>query len=230
MKIICFGDSLTRGISVVKGRLRILKDNYPAFLQEWFQQNKKDNIEVVNKGIFNADSDLLLTRLNKDVIDEKPDYAIIEIGGNDCNFRWNEVAERPYEDHKPIVPLDRYLNNIKEIVTKIRKAGITPLIMNLPPLDPVRYYKSISDVYGTSISHFICSVGGIEYWHENYHRMLNKLIDQLNVIKIDTRHVISPEQDLSEMIGHDGIHLTSTGYRALGTEAFKPLSVLLDNH
>jgi len=228
MKIICFGDSLTRGVSIVKGRLRILKENYPAFLQEWFQQKHEDDIKVVNKGIFNADSDLLLTRLDKDVIEEKPDYAIIEIGGNDCNFHWKEVAERPYDEHTAIVPIERYLKNIKDMVVKVKNAGITPMIMNLPPLDPVRYYKQISETYGTAISHFICSVGGIAFWHENYHRMLNKLIDQLKVIKIDSRNVISPEQDLTDIISDDGIHLTALGYKTLSLEAFKGLSALIN--
>ena len=56
MKIICFGDSLTRGVSVVKGRLRILKDNYPAFLQELFTQKGEKDITVINKGVFNDNS------------------------------------------------------------------------------------------------------------------------------------------------------------------------------
>jgi ribosomal protein S17E len=41
MKIICFGDSLTRGVSYIKGRMRILKKNYPTILQELFENNKE---------------------------------------------------------------------------------------------------------------------------------------------------------------------------------------------
>ena len=95
MKIICFGDSLTRGVSSIKGRMRILKKSYPTILQELFENNKeidtKNNIEVLNKGVFNDNSDLLLARLEKDVIMEKPVFVIIGIGGNDCNFQWEEV-------------------------------------------------------------------------------------------------------------------------------------------
>ena len=124
MKIICFGDSLTRGVSVVKGRLRILKDNYPAFLQELFTQKGEKDITVINKGVFNDNSDLMLSRLEKDVISEHPDYVILEVGGNDCNFKWNEVIEKPEEEHQAIVSLDRYLANISTLVTRIQRVEL----------------------------------------------------------------------------------------------------------
>ena len=147
MKIICFGDSLTRGVSVVKNRLRIIKQNYPVFLQELFLQNIENDVTVINKGVFNDNSDLLMSRLEKDVIDEHPDFAIVEIGGNDCNFKWEEVAEKPWEEHEPIVPMERYLDNLKKIIIDIQEHGITPIISTLPPLDPVRFYKNISVKY-----------------------------------------------------------------------------------
>ncbi|MBL5772453.1 SGNH/GDSL hydrolase family protein [Bacillus sporothermodurans] len=228
MKIICFGDSLTRGVSVVKGRLRIIKENYPSFLQAFFLSNNRENVEVVNKGVFNDNSDLLMARLTKDVINEKPDYTIIGIGGNDCNFKWNEVAEHPDETHEPIVPIDRYLDNVKTMISIVKDSGITPIIMSMPPLDPVRYYKFIADKYGPSISHWISSLGGIEHWHGLYNRSLNKLVSDIDVIKIDVRTAIKQAGELIDLISDDGIHLTSTGYKALSREVFNRIIKISD--
>ena len=36
-----------------------------------------------------------LIELRKDVISENPDIVLIEVGGNDCNFNWDEVAKHP---------------------------------------------------------------------------------------------------------------------------------------
>lgn len=223
MKIICFGDSLTRGVSVAKGRLRILKENYPAFLQQLFSENEKDDVSVINKGVFNDNSDSLLTRVDKDVIEQHPDYAIIEIGGNDCNFNWREVVQKPLVPHAPIVPIDRYLENIKTIVTKIQQNGITPIISTLPPLDPVRYYKNVSDTYSEVVGHLISTMGGIEHWHGIYNRNLNKLADELGVLKIDVRSAIKKAGDLTELISDDGIHLTAEGYKIFSLDVYEKL-------
>ena len=112
MKIICFGDSLTRGVSFVKGRVRIIKDNYPAFLEKLFSVNNPEDTIVLNKGVFNDNSDLLMKRLEKDVLSEKPNYVLLNVGGNDCNFKWQEVAENPDKNHDPIVPISQYIENI----------------------------------------------------------------------------------------------------------------------
>ena len=223
MKIICFGDSLTRGVSVVKGRLRILKDNYPAFLQELFTQKGEKDITVINKGVFNDNSDLMLSRLEKDVISEHPDYAILEVGGNDCNFKWNEIIEKPEEEHQAIVSLDRYLANISTLVTRIRESGITPIIATLPPLDPVRYYQTISNQYNSSVGKWIDKMGGIQFWHGLYNDHLNKLADELAVPKIDVRSAIKKTGNLFPLISDDGIHLTAEGYHAFSEAVFNYL-------
>ncbi|MFT4412857.1 SGNH/GDSL hydrolase family protein [Fredinandcohnia humi] len=223
MKIVCFGDSLTRGVSFVKGRMRILKENYPAFLQELVSSNKGENLSILNKGVFNDNSDLLLSRLDKDVLHENPDYVIINVGGNDCNFHWDEVASRPDEEHQPIVPLDRYIENIKQIIQQIRESNITPVLMTLPPLDPVRYYKLLAERYGSSISHWISLQGGIEHWHGLYNRSLSTLAEQLEVCKIDVRTALKQSGDLLYLISDDGIHLTSEGYKTISYEIYSSL-------
>lgn len=223
MKIVCFGDSLTRGVSYVKGRMRILKENYPAFLQELALVNQKEDLAVINKGVFNDNSDLLLSRLQKDVIQELPDYVIIGVGGNDCNFRWDEVAVNPDEEHQPIVPIDRYIENLKQIINQVRESNSVPVLMTLPPLDPVRYYKLLSERYGSSISHWISLQGGIEHWHGLYNRNLTKLAEQLEVVKIDVRTALKQSGDLMNFISDDGIHLTGEGYKTVGVEIFSAL-------
>lgn len=223
MKIVCFGDSLTRGVSYLKGRVRIIKDNYPTFLQSFFSLNQEETI-VVNKGVFNDNSGLLISRLEKDVILEKPNYVLINIGGNDCNFKWEEVAKFPEEMHEPIVPVAEYVNNIKNIINQVKEYNITPIILTLPPLDPVRYYEFIASKYGHAVSHWISRCGGIEHWHGIYNRQLNKLIEQLNVPFIDVRTNLKKSGDLTQFISDDGIHLNAAGYKEMSKIIYQNLS------
>jgi len=223
MKIVCFGDSLTRGVSYLKGRARIIKDNYPTFLQRFFALDQEEMI-VVNKGVFNDNSSLLINRLEKDVLLENPNYVLINIGGNDCNFKWDEVAEFPESVHEPIVPVAEYINNIKNIIQKVKEYNITPIILTLPPLDPVRYYEFIASKYGHAVSHWISRCGGIEHWHGIYNRQLTKLIEQLHVPFIDVRTNLKKSGDLSEFISDDGIHLNAAGYREMSKIIYQHLS------
>ncbi|KZZ84122.1 SGNH/GDSL hydrolase family protein [Bacillus sp. SJS] len=214
MKIVCFGDSLTRGVTLDKGRLRITKKNYPYYLKEFL----KPDITVLNKGVFNDSSDLLLRRLQKDVLDENPDFVIIAIGGNDCNFNWNEVVEHPDSEHQATVPVDRYIENVKMMMEKMKKAGIIPIVMTLPPLDPVRYYQYLFQQYGSSIGHWISLKGGMEHWHGMYNDRLMNLADEMQVGKADVRTALRQAGSLQNLISDDGIHLTPAGYRVVGRE------------
>lgn len=223
MKIICFGDSITRGVSFVKGRLRIIKDNYPTFLEKLFSVNISEDIIVLNKGVFNDNSHLLLKRLEKDVLSEKPNYVLLNVGGNDCNFNWQEVADSPNSNHEPIVSVQQYMENIKQMVTKMKQSNITPILITLPPLDPVRYYKFIADKYGTTISHWISCCGGIEHWHSLYNLQLNKLIEQFNLPNIDARTALKKEGNATDFISDDGIHLNADGYRKMSEVIFEEM-------
>jgi lysophospholipase L1-like esterase len=221
MYISCFGDSITRGVSYAKGRLRIIKQNYPSFLQQLFHTTPE--IIIQNKGVFNDNSNLLIQRLEKDILQEKPDLVLICIGGNDCNFKWDEVACAPDEKHIPIVPIESYIKNVKTIVSKIRDKGIAPILVTLPPLDPTRYYRFISNTHGNAISHWISLVGGIEHWHGLYNRSLNALIQQMNVMSIDVRSALKKAGDLKGLISDDGIHPTPEGYSVISQKIHSDL-------
>ena len=226
MKIICFGDSLTRGVTYIKGRLRIVKKNYPAILQELFGQKETDSIQsvqIVNKGVFNDNSNHLLERLEKDVLMEKPSIVLIGIGGNDCNFRWDEVAEAPLDTHTATVPLNLYMDNVKTIVSRVKGEGITPILLTLPPLDPVRYYEYTAKLYSSKISEWICKVGGIEHWHGLYNRALKKTAEEIGVRLIDTRTAMKKAGEFSDLISDDGIHPTESGYRVIAQEVYESL-------
>lgn len=230
MKIICFGDSLTRGVTFVKGRPRILKDNYPSILNSLLHADTnytEEELIVLNKGVFNDNSTSLIKRLNKDVLYEKPDYVLISVGGNDCNFKWDEVAEFPNTEHIPIVPLHDYAENVKTIVLKAQESNIIPVILTLPPLEPVRYYKFLASKYGNSISHWISLCGGIEHWHGLYNRQLQKLAEQHDVVIIDVRSYLEMAGDISNFMSEDGIHLNASGYKEMASAVFLELNKLI---
>ncbi|MFD1677400.1 SGNH/GDSL hydrolase family protein [Alicyclobacillus fodiniaquatilis] len=221
MRIVCAGDSLTRGVTFVHDRPRIVRDNYPSLLQAALRGEKK--VEVLNRGAFNDNSDTLLARLDKDVLALQPDVVLVEIGGNDCNFRWGEVAASPEANHQPYVPLRRYIDNVTNLVKRIRDIGATPIFLTLVPLDPVRYYQYLAKAFGKQIAHWIALCGGIEYWHTGYHHALRQRLRELQVSEIDVREQDGQVVNWQDMLSEDGIHLTASGYQALSRVVFLAL-------
>lgn len=225
MRLICLGDSVTRGVSYVRGRMRIVKTNYPALLQA--DLAGIPGLDVMNRGVFNDNSDGLLSRIERDVFAENADAVLVEIGGNDCNFRWDEVAQRPLASHDAVVPLERYIANLTRIVEMCRRAQITPVLLTILPLDPVRYYRHVSQQYGQSIAHWIGRCGGIEHWHGMYNRALKQLTQYLNVMSIDVRTGFKRSGDLADLLSEDGVHPTESGYKTLSRLVAAELGDLL---
>lgn len=72
MKIICIGDSFTRGFGVNRGWLSRLSDSISS-----------EGIELINKGINGDTTSGMLARFKDDVASEAPKYVIITGGLND---------------------------------------------------------------------------------------------------------------------------------------------------
>ena len=100
MKVICIGDSLTRGYGVLPS-------------ETWVELlNKTRKAESVNKGISGDTSGGMLARFQKDVIDEKPENVIIMGGVNDLIFgndiggiQPNLMAMVQQAYHNDIIPI-----------------------------------------------------------------------------------------------------------------------------
>ncbi|NCB42216.1 MAG: arylesterase [Clostridia bacterium] len=101
MKIICIGDSLTRGYGVLPS------ETWVALL------NKSKKAEFINKGINGDTSGGMLARFQKDVIDEKPEMVLIMGGVNDL-ITGNYIGG--------------VQTNIMAMVQQAYHNGITPII------------------------------------------------------------------------------------------------------
>ena len=133
MKIVFFGDSITEsgrnlldpndlGVGYVKiaaGKLRLL---YPD-----------EKIEIVNRGVGGNRTADLLARVKEDVIDEHPDFIVLQVGVNDvwCRFSLGEV-----------VTPEQFEANYRELVKELKGTGATLFLVQpyvLPIGDKQRF-------------------------------------------------------------------------------------------
>lgn len=107
-KIAFLGDSITQGGMGSTGYVTLV-----------IQGLKTSGVQAtaIGAGISGHKSNDMLARLQRDVIDKKPDWMTLSCGVNDV---WHGAKG---------VPLDAYQQNITEIVTKVQAAGIKVMIL-----------------------------------------------------------------------------------------------------
>jgi len=107
-KIAFLGDSITQGGMGPTGYVTLVIQGLKA---------NGVNATAIGAGISGHKSNDMLARLQRDVIDKKPDWMTLSCGVNDV---WHGAKG---------VPLDQYKQNITQIVEKAQAAGIKVVIL-----------------------------------------------------------------------------------------------------
>lgn len=118
VRIVTLGDSITRGV-----RGGVSKEQTFAAMLEASLKAKGVKTEVVNVGIGGERADQALQRLDK-VIALKPALVTIMYGTNDSYVDKGQKAPR--------ISRDEYARHIRDIVGKLKAAGIRPVLMTEP--------------------------------------------------------------------------------------------------
>jgi lysophospholipase L1-like esterase len=157
INVCIIGDSIGKGIilDMVSQRYRSVKFN---LMEPLIQYN---NVCLKNYSTFGCTVTKGLTLIDR-YADELSgyDHVIMEFGGNDCNFPWKEIAGAPELEHRPKNPLEIFINNYKESIRRIQKAGARPVLLTLPPLHARRFFACISR--GLSAQNILCWLGDVD--------------------------------------------------------------------
>lgn len=135
------------------------------------------------------------------------DYVFLEFGGNDSDFDWKAIAEDPDAFHSPKTTLSEFIVIYKRMISLLRENSLTPIVLNLPPIDHELYFDRVSrDVNGDNILKWL---GGdkkvIHDWHSTYSAAIYNICRENGVKMIDIRSEI-PENELKNYVCPDGIH------------------------
>lgn len=119
VRILTLGDSITRG---ARRDVRPT-ETYSARLQAALRA-AGHSVQVHNVGIGSERTDLALARLERDVISQRPHVVTVMYGTNDSWVDRGKSASRLTEAE--------YEANLREIVRRLRAAGIQPVLMTAP--------------------------------------------------------------------------------------------------
>jgi acyl-CoA thioesterase I len=213
-----WGDSLLQGVVLEDrlGRYSILEDNCATA----FARNI--GVSISNHSRFGCTAPKGLKSLHK-ALENGATFsaAVLEFGGNDCDFNWAEVAADPCSEHIARTPLDAFAQCYGDMIASLRGKGIEPVLVSLPPLDAERYFDWITRD-GLDRAGILAWLGDVQHiyrWHERYSNAVSSLARKFACHFVDVRDAFLSRKDYRRYICADGIHPNREGH-ALMENAF----------
>lgn len=218
--ICILGDSIAKGVvfDAQRNRYTIANNNLGKQLAEMY------DCSVTNLSKFGCTVTDGLARFEKQK-DALQDCrtVLMNFGGNDSDFLWQEISAAPDELHKPKTPIDIFEQTYLNLIERVRKCGFTPVLLNLPPVDHTRYFAWISrELNADNILKWLGGTSAFIYrWHEQYSVAVHKIAQAANVKLIDIRSVFLERRDYCNYLNDDGIHPNEKGYDLIASAVMK---------
>ena len=216
-----WGDSILKGIVFDSARKRytIIKDNALSLLSE------KVVTPIQNFSRMGATAPEALKALKAKLADASLENQIVvfEVGGNDCDFDWKAVADTPEAEHQPKTPVAVFADVLHEFVSVVSRAGGTPVLCTLPPIDCARYFAWITRD-GLNKEHILRFLGvqeRIYRWQEYYYTVALRVAAQTNSLCLPLREAFLERVRGEDVLCEDGIHPNALGHRIIAETAMR---------
>lgn len=101
------------------------------------------------------------------------EYTIIEFGGNDCDFIWDDIADNPDVRHQSQTPENEYQDLYADLINKVRDLGSEPIMLSLAPIIGNRDFRFVTrrmtDECRSNVYHWLGYDSDAMYrWYEHY--------------------------------------------------------------
>jgi lysophospholipase L1-like esterase len=218
-----YGDSILKGVVYDESKCKytVLEKSFGNILQDRLK-GVVNNAARFGNTIIRGTS-----KLQNEVKKNNPDIVLIEFGGNDCDFNWEEVAENPSGDHVPKTDFNVFEKMLRSMIESLDKVNIVPVLLTLPPIDADRYFKWVSRnsaAMGSSILEWLGSVNKIYWWQERYNSIVLSLAQETRTRWIDIRSAFLRYPDYTRLICVDGIHPNEWGHTVIAEKILEYIS------
>lgn len=215
-RIMVFGDSVLKGVMYINDGARGKYKLYSGTLEERMADH---GIELTRCCHMGATIDAGLERMRR-MLAKGTSFAdttvMLEFGGNDCAYNWQEVSASPEAHHEPKNNIHRFISLYKEAIELARSAGANVIISSLVPIDAAKYMDHITR--GLSYENILGWLGDVNMlyrWHEGYNRAIVQLADECCIPLFDLRGEFLYTHAFKGLIGDDGIHPTAEGHKMI---------------
>ena len=155
-------------------------------------------------------------------------YVLLEYGGNDSDYNWQEIAEAPEKEHFPRTRLEVFEQVYERVINKIKEMGAIPLVLSLPPMVAERYFAFFSqkweDGFRANVMHWLGgSTNTIMSGHELYNLATMRIAQRTGAQWIDVTSGLLKGHNFRAYLCDDGIHPNERGQRVIAEAVLQSL-------
>jgi lysophospholipase L1-like esterase len=197
VKIVALGDSTTNCV----GKAGVTEETaWRTLLAADLAKRLKRPVEVVNAGVDADTAPLALKRLERDVLDHKPDWVVILLGTNDAGFFRppNGVADTPR------VAIEEFEKAMREIIGRTRKAGAGVVLATSLPMSGHYGLRNLPAY----------KQNGLNYLVKQYAEVTRRLAKELGLPLAEVHEAFEKHAERDALIP-DGIHPNAAGQRLI---------------
>lgn len=213
MKVTVYGDSILKGVLLEGGKYVINR--------VWEKQlAEKFHLTIRNCARFGCTIRKILPIIRRDSEGKgsETEIAVLELGGNDCDYDWTEISQAPDASHDCKTPPQEFQARYREAIHLIRSSGRTPVLMTLPPVHSERYLSFIcrNGLSRKSILRWLGDVEAIYRWQDRYSEMVAQIAREEHTRLVDLRKAFPKDaKSLEPLLCDDGIHPSPLGQKLI---------------
>lgn len=153
------------------------------------------------------------------------DMVLMNFGGNDSDFDWDTIAERPQDIHRPNTELDHFIDSYNRMIDFVLEKRSLPVLATLLPFHEKRYLDHICKVRNLDRKNILSWVKGrdtsLSDHQKEYSDAVCEIASARGIPLIDLRSAFTGRNS-SSLIGPDGIHPSEKGQKVISDclEAF----------
>lgn len=212
-KIEIIGDSILKGVQVNP----ISKRYYTKNEMDLDLLSSKYLLTIKNDSKFGCTVtkgyQIITSRLDKGM---ECDVIVMDFGGNDCDFKWQEIASDPSKSYEPNVPLPTFRSEYIKLIRVLKDKHIIPIITTLPPLEPQRFFDWwCQNLNKSNVLKWLGSVEKIYNHQASYSMCVKEIAQEENIPLVDLRSAFLEKGDIKNLLCEDGTHPNSSGQKVI---------------
>ena len=208
MHVTVYGDSILKGVRMENCRYLVDREWERLFAD-------RSGWDICNRSRFGCTLTKALAMIRHDLSSSPSGgFAVLELGGNDCDHDWASVSADPCGEHTSKTPPELFASLYREAISLLRAGGMTPVVLTLPPIHSELYLAHIcrNGLSRESILRWMGDTERISRWQESFSDMAAGAARSEGAVLIDLRGAFPKDPDLVRpLLSEDGIHPSRLG-------------------